>query len=310
MTALGRRVFLAGLLALPLAGCARARAGGLPFAAGEAGGFYAEFGTLLGAVSREAGHPLDPVTTGGSRANLELVASGEAAVGLAMTDVVRDARAGVPPFDRPVEYLAIGRVYENYLQLAVRADSPFTGLPDLAGRPVSLGSTGSGSALAGARLVALSGVAVQSLELPLTEATAALAEGRIDALLWSGGLPTPAADALAARLAIRLLPLAGYAGGLRDVVGPGLYTATVVPPGVYGAAEPVLTIGVPNLLVATSALADDDAGAIARMLVEHAPRLMPGSALGTRYLDQPSLVDTGDVPLHPGAAAAYRDLHG
>jgi hypothetical protein len=44
--------------------------------------------------------------------------------------------------------------------------------------------------------------------------------------------------------------------------------------------------------------------------VAAAPALVPEPALGTQYLDQRSLIGTGDVPLHPGAVAAYRDLHG
>ncbi|MFF9772704.1 MFS transporter [Streptomyces sp. NPDC013978] len=34
------------------------------------------------------------------------------------------------------------------------------------------------------------------------------------------------------------------------------------------------------------------------------------TALGTQFLDVRSLISTGVVPLHPGAVAAYRELHG
>jgi uncharacterized protein len=37
---------------------------------------------------------------------------------------------------------------------------------------------------------------------------------------------------------------------------------------------------------------------------------VPDQALGTQYLDVRSLIDTGKVPLHPGAATEYRRLHG
>ncbi|MEV1293724.1 TAXI family TRAP transporter solute-binding subunit [Pseudonocardia sp. NPDC049635] len=308
--AVRRRAFLGGLLLLPLAACGASPRPVLRLATGENGGFYSEFGRLLGAASGGRERGIDPVATGGSRENVELVARGAAAVGLAMTDVVRDARAGTPPFERPLDLLALGRVYENYLQLAVRADSPVTGLADLAGRPVSLGSSGSGAALAGARLFAVAEVGVQARQLSLAEATAALADGRIEAMMWSGGLPTPAVDALAKRVPIRLLPLADHIGTLRLIVGAGLYTAGVIPSGVYGSTGPVVTIGVPNLLVSSSELTDDDAAAIARLLVERAHELTPVSALGTQYLDQPSLIDTVGVPMHPGAAAAYREMHG
>jgi hypothetical protein len=49
---------------------------------------------------------------------------------------------------------------------------------------------------------------------------------------------------------------------------------------------------------------------VARTLVAAAPDLVPESALGTQYLDQRSLIGTGEIPLHAGAVAAYRALHG
>jgi hypothetical protein len=32
--------------------------------------------------------------------------------------------------------------------------------------------------------------------------------------------------------------------------------------------------------------------------------------LGTQFLDPRNLIVTAGIPLHPGAVAAYRDLHG
>lgn len=308
---LPRRTVLGGLGLLGLlVACSPGPDAALPLAAGEPGGFYAEFSALLAGVAAAAGPALRPVVTGGSRDNAVLVARDGAAVGLALTDLVLAARAGAAPFTAPLELRAIGRVYENYLQLAVRADAPFTRLADLADRPVSLGAPGSGAALTGARLLAVSGTRVRARELDLATATASLADGRIDGFLWSGGVPTPAVGELAARRAIRLLPLAEHLPALRARFGTGPYTAAAVPAGAYGAPGPVATVGVANLLVAAPRLPDADAGAVARLLVERAPDLVPASALGTQYLDQPALVDTGDVPLHPGAAAAYRELHG
>lgn len=310
---ISRRTLLAGLpaavLAPALVACSALRPE-LRLAAGEAGGFYAEFGSLLAAVARDAGLPVRALTTGGSAANIDAVASGGADVGLALADLVLAARTGSPPFPQALDILAIGRVYENYLQLAVRAESRFRDLSDLDGRPVSVGAAGSGAAVTAQRLLETSGVRVAGSELPLAAATTALDDGRVDAVIWSGGVPTPAVAALAARRPIRLIPLGGSVASLRSRYGGDTYSTVPVPPGVYGAGGTVPTIGVANLIVATRRLVVSDAGDIARLLVSRAPDLVPDSALGTQYLDRPALVDTGEVPLHPGAAQAYRDLHG
>jgi uncharacterized protein len=303
-----RTVVLAGLGLLGVA-CAAPDEQPLVIASGEAGGFYAEFGELLAARLRESDRPSSVVATAGSVDNVRLVASGRAALGIALADIVTAVRAGTRPFTRPVPLLAIGRVYENYLQLVVRADDPARTLADLVGRVVSLGNTGSGAAVVGDRLFAAAGVATDVTRLSLTAATTALAEHRIDALLWSGGLPTPAIADRAASRPVRLLPLADQLPVLRARYGP-LYTRSVVPEGVYGSTAPVATIGAANLLVAPSRLPDAVAGDVVRVLADAAARLVPSSAVGTQYLDQPSLVLTGAVPLHPGAVTAYRDLHG
>jgi TRAP transporter TAXI family solute receptor len=191
----------------------------------------------------------------------------------------------------------------------VRAEDAATSTADLAGRPVSLGAVGSGAAVFGDRLLAAAGIAAQVSRRPLRDAVAALEAGSADALLWSGGVPTPAVAELAARRPVRLLPLAEHLPQLRARHGT-VYGPVTVPAGAYGPAGPVPTVGVANLLVCSPDLPADTAAAVARTLVAAAPALVPESALGTQYLDQRSLIGTGDVPLHPGAAAAYRDLHG
>jgi uncharacterized protein len=310
MTRVSRRALLRGLLAAPLvAGCATGTAQPLALAAGEPGGFYVEFGELLAAALAAAGVPARVRNTGGSVENIQQLRDGTAALGLALTDIALSARKGEEPFGAPVPLQAIGRVYENYMQLVVRAEDRFTGTADLAGRPVSLGAVGSGAAVFGDRLLAAAGIAADVTRRPLRDAVTALESGTTDALLWSGGVPTPALAELAARRPVRLLPLAEHLPQLRSRHG-GVYGPVTVPADAYGPAEPVPTVGVANLLVCTPALPDETAAAVARTLVSAAPDLVPVSALGTQYLDQRSLIDTGEIPLHTGAAAAYRELHG
>ncbi|OLR92884.1 TAXI family TRAP transporter solute-binding subunit [Actinokineospora bangkokensis] len=288
-----RRVLQLAALAL-LTGCAPGgTTAGLRIAAGERGGFYVEFAQLLaerlGAVV---------VETSGSVDNLDLLDGGAADLALTLADVAAAER-------RPLA--ALGRVYENYMQLVVLDDSPITAVAGIGGRRVSLGAQRSGAAVFGERLLAAAGITARVEHHGLTEAVERLDAGAVDALLWSGGVPTPALTALAGRHPIRLIDLTGALPALRAAHGPA-YQSVVVPAGSYAASPPVATIGVSNLLVARPGLPDEVAAAVATTLVREAPRLIPPSALGTQYLDLRSLIETGDVPLHPGAAEAYRAL--
>ncbi|MEV6443743.1 TAXI family TRAP transporter solute-binding subunit [Amycolatopsis sp. NPDC051716] len=312
---LPRRTALLGGLGLALAGCSTAGYRGperpLTIAAGERGGFYLAFAELLSAELNRA-EPLlhaTAVPTEASVANVGLVQRGQADLGLVLADVAQTALGGGPPFAGTVPLLALGRVYENYLQLVVRADGPVRRLPDLAGRAVSLGAGGSGAAQLGERLFAKAGVAVDARHLLFDDAVRALAGRRIDAMLWSGGIPTPKLAELTRTTPIALLPLDSVVPALRTAYGP-VYDQVQVPDGAYRGVGALSTIGVANLLVCAPSLPDDVAAAVVRLLVERATALVPAEAVGTQFLDVRTLIGTQPVPLQPGAAAAYRALHG
>jgi TRAP transporter TAXI family solute receptor len=307
-----RRAFLRTVpaaLGVFAAGCSSADDTPVVVAAGEPGGFYVEFGELLVRQLEARGIPGAVVETGGSVDNITRVGNGTAVLALVLTDIAMAARRGEPPFPAPVDLRALGRVYENYMQLVVRAEDPIHDAAQLTGRRVSLGALGSGAAVFGDRLLAAANVVAHVTRRPLRDAVTALETGTTDALLWSGGVPTPALAELASRRPIRLIALERHLPELHASHG-SVYGPVAVPAGVYGAAAAVPTVGVANLLAGAAWLPDPVADAVARTLVGGAPALVPSSALGTQYLDQRSLIGTGDVPLHPGAVAAYRDMHG
>ncbi len=176
-------------------------------AAGEEGGFYLDFATLLAA---QLPFPATPRPTEGSRDNLRLLAARQADLALTLADAAQEAREAREAQD----LRALGRVYENYLQLVVPAGSPARTAGDLRGLRVSLGAAGSGAALAGDRLFTALDLHRDTRvdHLPFRTADRELAAGRIDALLWSGGVPTPALTDLGG---VRLLPLADALPALR-----------------------------------------------------------------------------------------------
>ena len=308
-----RRAFLTAALAgLVTAGCTTTGpARSLTIAAGEPQGFYLAFGRLLAAQINDAQPWLrcTAVETTASLANIDLLRTGKADLALVLADAARAAVSAQPPFTSAVDLRALGRVYENYLQLVVLNDSPFARLSDLDGRVVSLGAAGSGASLTGDRLIAAAGITPRVQHLPLADAVSALSARSIDALLWSGGVPTPALATLDAAVGIRLLPLDGVLPALRSRHGM-IYEQLPVPSGGYRFVHQVPTIGVANLLVGLPSLPDDVAAAVVDVLIERADRLVPQEALGTQFLDIQTLIGTADLPLHPGASAAYRQHHG
>jgi TRAP transporter TAXI family solute receptor len=270
---------------------------------------YLAFAEIL-ATRLRARYPdlgVDAVPTEGSVDNLARLRSSEVSLGLALADVAERDRATGPAETAP---LAVARVYENYLQVIVRDSAPVRRLADLHGLRVSIGPAGSGAAATSEVLFEAAGLGgqVDMQRYRLHDGLDRLARGSIEALVWSGGVPTPAISDLDASLPVRMLDIGELAAPMADLSGYP-YLARGVPAGEY--APPGLrSIGVPNLLLCRHDIADDVVAAVVDVLATDAPQLIPPSVRGLQYLDPPSMIQTGLVPLHPGAIGQYRKLHG
>ncbi len=301
-----RRTVLRASSALALLAAAGCRTGAPPtlrLAAGEHGGLFFEFAGLLDdAASAGSDLRVEVLETDGSVTNLETMAAGRAELALSLLDVAEDER-------HRLGLVAVGRVYENYFQIAVRADSPIVAVADLAGRTVSVGAPGSGAALLSSRVLAIAGLSetVRPVQQTMQTAAASLAAGTIDAAMWAGGLPTPVFMQRAG--GIRLLDLGGVIGAMRRQYG-SVYEAVAIPEGTYGSHPAVTTVGVVNLLLARRDVPDARIAAVVDLLLDRSPDLVPTQAVGSQFLDAQSLIVTGSVPLHPGAADRYRRRHG
>lgn len=299
---------LAGLSLV--SGCSDAPAGRLVVAAGDERGIYIAFARLLAErVTARTGIEVEVLRTEGSVDNVRRLERGEADLGLALADTL-----GRTP---PAAVTAVARVYENYLQLVVHADGPVRSLADLAGRTVSLGAAGSGAARTGAALLRAAGLdegsggdAVRVRHAGLATALDQLRTERVDAVLWSGGIPTPAISALDRETPLRMLDLAPVLDTLAATSGFPYGPRRVPPVGYAPAGEDARTVGVPNLLLARADLRDDLVAPVVGVLVRRAAVLLPDYVRGLQYLTPATMVQTSPVPLHPGAVDAYRALHG
>jgi len=307
-----RRAVLRALGALGLVaalpGCSRSYPDlRLKLATGAKGGNYFTLGTALArAWQIELAATTEVLTTGGSLANLTLLASGGADVVISQVDTAADQLRRTP--DGPRSPRALSRIYDDVVHVVVPAGSPVTALAGLRGARVSVGASDSGVLVIAQRLLRATGIdpvtGIRPTNLGITQSVAALEAGTIDAFFWSGGLPTPAVDDLARRLPIRLLDLGDIQQSLRKVYP--VYTPGTVPAGSYTIPEPIQTLLVRNFLLVGAAMTDDVAHALIQALFQQQPALAQAIRLALT-IDLRAAIGTQPVPLHPGAEAFYRE---
>lgn len=307
-----RRTLLGALVAAPVLGCAAPFAGPrLRLATGSTGGVYFQLGTALaGAWQAELDLGAAPqiLSTAGSLENVKMLADGSADVVFSQVDAAAAQLTGRTPED-PAAPRALARIYDDVVHVVVPADSSITTVSGLRGARVAVGAADSGVSLVARRLLDTAGLTDSDMrqeQLGLDDSVAAMAAGDIDAFFWSGGLPTPAVNALAERLPIRLLDLDGDGVLERIRVRYPVYSPGTVPAQGYdGITAPVTTMLVRNFLLVATTMADGLAEALVRVLFTEQVTLLQAGPT-TLTIDPRAAIGTQPVLLHPGAERFYR----
>ena len=315
-----RRALLGALAAVPLAGCAAPtdpssklwHSGELTIGSGNTTGvFYVIGAGYANLISKYlTGYDAAAAPTGGSIDNLRRLADGDVDIALALAAAANDAFTGTGTWTgRPQPLRALARTYDNYEHVIARTDSGITTVAEMRGHRVSLGGPGSGAEVIGKRLIAAAGLDLAkdiiALSMSLPQATAAMVDGSIAAMVWSGGLPTPGIVDLFAHAhdQVRFVKIQDLLPKL-DQVYPNLLDKAVIPKSTYGLAEDVPALTDANLIVVNSAMPTDLAFQLTKLLFDHQQELVAvhPAASGIR---REKAVATDPIPLHPGAQRYY-----
>ncbi len=242
------------------------------------------------------------IRSGASVDNLELLAVDGTDLAFASLDaIVAGLAAGRPP-----DTTAVSRLYDSWMHLVVRADSPARSFADLDTRPVASGAPGSGTRFTTNRLVAVAGIRPRLVDASQDDGAALLAAGRVDAMLSLTGIPTPAITDLARRRSLRLIPLEEYADALADRYGD-TYRPAVLPSSAYPGVATAGTFTIPNLLLVRPTVPDQVVERVATALFAQRERIAVGHPEANR-LNVRTAISTGPVRLHPGALRYFRSV--
>ncbi|GGL56829.1 C4-dicarboxylate ABC transporter substrate-binding protein [Planomonospora parontospora subsp. antibiotica] len=274
------------------------------------GVYYVLGGGLADQIGRHVpGYQATAEATGASVENIQRVVRGDSDIAFTLADSAADAVAGKGAFTGPQPIRAIARLYDNSTQVVAAADAGVKSVADLKGKRVSTGSPNSGTEVIALRLLEAAGldpdedVTRQSLGLP--ESVQGIKDGTLDALVWSGGLPTPGITDLFTSLKdeVAFVPLDASLPRMQAEHGP-VYAQGAIGRDVYGTPADVPTIVVPNLLVVNERMDPALAESLTRLLFDRKADLekVHPSARGITREKAP---ETGPVPLHDGAKKYY-----
>ncbi|MGP3971220.1 TAXI family TRAP transporter solute-binding subunit [Streptomyces sp. 6N223] len=306
---------LGALLWRPLFGDGERLSGEMAMSTGVPSGVYTRYGQLLREeLARDApGLEVRLRPSAGSVENIERLIAGEADFAIATADsLAAYQQSGGGGAER---LLACARLYDDYMQLVVPADSPVRSAADLAGLRVGVGQDRSGVQLVTRELLAAAGLDMETditaVEEGIDVTRTMLEAGRLDAFFWSGGLPTTAIRHLGDLMDIRLVPLGDLLPELRERGGYAAhYRAAVMPPDAYphiAGGQGIETVAVANLLVTTDRSSDALTEQVTRSVINGRDHI--GRAVhAAQRVDLRTAIYTQPLDLHPGALAYYRSV--
>ena len=291
--------------AVGVSGCTRGPASGideLVVATGPPGAVYREIGARIAMLLDDEldGTEVVPVETGASHDNLVLLEGSEAHLGLANIDSALST--GVAEGN---SISAVGRLYDSFVHLVVMGDAPVRSIEDLSGRPVSIGEINSGTEFTVGQILDETGIDADTVRLDQASSAQALAAGEIDAMFSLTGLPTPAIAGLAEDHDVRLIDLSGTARLMAGLY-PDTYLPANIPATTYVGLPACPTVSIPNLLLCRADLPDPLVSRITDSLYRGADALAEQRPEAAQ-INVRTGISTGAVPLHPGAAAWYRE---
>jgi TRAP transporter TAXI family solute receptor len=323
---------LAGAMLLVLAGCGGQRGGDGREAASEpttctvgadarlsiatgntTGVYYSLGGAYAEAISAQTAGKLKATAaeTSASLQNIQQLVAGTHQVAFSLADTAADAAQGKESFDSPQPIAALTRLYPNYTQVVARGASGINSIADMRGKRVSTGAPNSGTEVIAKRMLTAAGLDpakdIQAQRTELGKTVEGMKDGSIDAMFWSGGLPTSGITDLftSERGNVKLIDVTNTLDKLKEI--NTIYERGVIPASTYQTPGEVATVVVPNLLLVNKDMDGNTACVLTKALFEHKADLVKVNK-AAKDINLDTARQTDPVPLHPGAKKALDEL--
>ena len=299
-----KRIFLTAitimlLCALILTGCGGSTS--LKMATGGATGTYYAFSGTVSQVlaSKLKNVSFDVQATGASKANIYLVADGEADIAIVQNDVMYYAYKGIDLFDGEAisGFSAMAGCYAEVCQII--SNSSITSIEELKGKRISVGDVGSGCEFNAHQILEAYGMTFDDIEvhnLSFNDSATALKDDKIDAFFCVAGAPTTAVVELATTNTVNLLEVDDEHAVALIEKHP-FYTQYAVPGNSYkGITSDVKTVAVVATYIVSDKLDEDLVYQMTKALFENSSEIAIGHPKGSELNPQYSISPYRSIP--------------
>lgn len=304
---------LALTLALTLAACGGSgSASKMTMGTGGTAGTYYAFGGVLGQyIKNNAGIDVTAVSTDGSKANIQSIASGDYQLGLVQSDVMSYAWEGSKSFEsdgKVDSFRVVAGLYAEAVQL-ITMDPSIQSVADLAGKSVSIGAPGSGVYFNAIDVLAAAGLTENDIKAQyqsFDDSTDALKDGKIDAAFIVAGAPTAAITELCTTNDAFLVPIDGDIAAKLMADCP-FYTTYSIPAGTYAGQDADLaTVTVKATLIVSANASEDDVYNLTKAIFDHTDAIAAENGKGAE-LTLENATSGMTAPFHAGAAKYFAE---
>ncbi|HET6403171.1 MAG TPA: TAXI family TRAP transporter solute-binding subunit, partial [Candidatus Thermoplasmatota archaeon] len=277
---------------------------------GGSTGVYFAIGNGIAAAVRNVSNAgfiiSDVATSQGSVQNAQRLRADDHQLATMQNDVLYEAYNGEGRFagGAITELRAVGSLYSELIQIVTLQSANINSVAGLAGKRVVVGAAGSGAAINAGDVINASGVSMDVQYLDLSTGLDRLRDGAVDAVFWTGGIPTGAITSLATTSPVRIVPIDETIKNALLAQRP-FYANATLPAGTYnGQAEAVETVAVRAVLVARSDVAADDVFRLLGIIYE-GQDVKRSHAQGQNIRLEDAFLGVSGVPWHDGATAYF-----
>ena len=241
------------------------------------------------------------VETQGSRDQIEKLRSGEIDLAIVQSDIAYYAYEGVRGYKEFSEFSLVLPLFEEYVQVIVRADSDIHTLGRLLDGTVSIGQRGSGSYQNAMdlfdQLGFRDGIDFQLAQLPTQEALQALQKRQIKGVVFTSGM-FPAIDSIEPSK-FRVLSIPDVVLEALTIRSPYYSKSSYTRTGIAN-ARPINTASVSAALVASTNVDSDVVEEIVRSVTRIGNTFETMDGVQIRLRAPETAIDRAAIPLHDG----------